>query len=50
VVAVLQPMLGSGITLRAEGKGETEPVASNDSKAGKALNRRVSLSFSTGGN
>jgi OOP family OmpA-OmpF porin len=29
--------------LRARGAGETEPVASNDSEAGRALNRRVEL-------
>lgn len=29
--------------LTAEGKGEAEPVASNDSSAGKAMNRRVEV-------
>ncbi|KYH45600.1 OmpA family protein [Branchiibius sp. NY16-3462-2] len=49
VVAALTPMVPTGITLVAQGKGEADPVASNDSAAGKALNRRVSLSFANPG-
>jgi len=43
--AVVQAMAQSGmlrtLTLRAEGKGETVPVASNATQAGRAKNRRV---------
>ena len=49
VVAALKPLIPAGITLVAQGKGEADPVASNDSAAGKALNRRVSLSFANPG-
>ncbi len=49
VVKILQPMLGGTVTLKAAGKGEAEPIASNETKAGKALNRRVSITFATGG-
>ncbi|PWJ26417.1 outer membrane protein OmpA-like peptidoglycan-associated protein [Branchiibius hedensis] len=45
VVAALKPLVGASITLVPQGKGEADPVASNDSPEGKALNRRVSLSF-----
>nr|WP_245570335.1 OmpA family protein [Microbacterium luticocti] len=33
--------------LRVSGRGETEPVASNDTAAGRAANRRVELSLDT---
>ena len=29
--------------LKTEGKGETEPIASNDTDAGRAQNRRVEI-------
>ncbi|GAA3944338.1 hypothetical protein GCM10023085_27920 [Actinomadura viridis] len=35
----------TGITYQAKGHGSTQPVASNDSERGRALNRRVSVSF-----
>lgn len=48
VVTALKPLVPTGITLVAQGKGEADPVASNDTDAGKTLNRRVSLSFQGG--
>lgn len=48
VVAALQPLL-PGVTLVAEGRGESEPVADErtsdgeDDPAGRALNRRVTI-------
>lgn len=32
-----------GVTVTAEGRGEAEPVASNDTPEGRALNRRVTI-------
>ena len=49
VAAALKPMVPQGITLVPQGKGEADPVASNSNEAGKALNRRVSLSFANPG-
>lgn len=55
VKRALSPELGrGGPTLKATGKGETEPVVSNtapgggDSPKGRARNRRVEISFSRG--
>ena len=50
VVAALQPAL-PGVTLRANGLGAADPVAPNtkpdgtDNPAGRALNRRVTITF-----
>ena len=33
------------VNITAEGKGEDEPVASNDTEVGQAKNRRVSIGF-----
>ncbi|WP_344449834.1 OmpA family protein [Actinocorallia aurantiaca] len=35
----------SGVTFRAEGHGEDDPVASNEAEEGRRLNRRVAVSF-----
>lgn len=48
VAAAIKPMLPSGITLTTEGRGEADPVASNATDEGKALNRRVALTFAQG--
>ena len=34
-----------GVELTVEGRGESEPVASNETEAGRALNRRVAVTF-----
>lgn len=41
-------LIGQGVRpgrIRAEGRGETEPVASNDTEAGQQLNRRVEVAI-----
>jgi len=43
VADALAVQLGAGYTFNVLGKGETEPAASNDTDAGKALNRRVTI-------
>ncbi|MDQ0426319.1 OmpA family protein [Cellulomonas iranensis] len=45
VAARLGQTLGGGFTLRTEGKGETEPVASGTSPEARAANRRVEVRF-----
>jgi OOP family OmpA-OmpF porin len=48
VAAVLQPALAAqSLTFAVEGRGETEPVASNGSPEGQQLNRRVSIVYTT---
>lgn len=39
----LAAALGSGVAVTAEGKGEADPIAENKTKAGQALNRRVTI-------
>jgi outer membrane protein OmpA-like peptidoglycan-associated protein len=46
--AVSDILVGSGVpgaSIQAHGYGETQPIASNDTADGKALNRRVELSI-----
>ena len=41
-------LVGEGVTparLRSAGRGETEPIASNDNESGMALNRRVEVAI-----
>jgi outer membrane protein OmpA-like peptidoglycan-associated protein len=46
VAAVLTPLLTvSGVNVVVEGKGESEPVASNATAEGRQANRRVSIVF-----
>ena len=50
---VMQYMISQGVKpdlVSAQGFGEADPVASNDTPEGKAKNRRVELTLSGGGN
>jgi OOP family OmpA-OmpF porin len=50
VQAVLRPLITApGVTLKVEGHGEREPVASNNTEDGRQANRRVSVVFTTKG-
>ena len=46
VLAAVKPKVTvAGVTFSSEGRGEANPVADNSSSAGRAANRRVSISF-----
>lgn len=45
VAAALRKQVTAPVTLKTSGRGESNPVASNKSDKGKALNRRVSVTF-----
>jgi len=49
VLSAIKPASGSNVTFVAVGKGETEPVASNDTAKGKQENRRVTITYSVDG-
>jgi flagellar motor protein MotB len=50
--AVMQVIVAHGFKpelVTAQGHGENDPVASNDSKDGRAVNRRVEITYGSGG-
>lgn len=49
VAAAIKRLLPPGVTLATSGKGEAAPVAPNETPQGRALNRRVSISFAPQG-
>jgi OOP family OmpA-OmpF porin len=46
LAALKQAVHSSRVTFSSAGKGESDPVASNATKAGRALNRRVTIVYS----
>ena len=45
-VSVMRALIDRGIAperLKAEGRGETQPVASNETEEGRAKNRRIEI-------
>jgi outer membrane protein OmpA-like peptidoglycan-associated protein len=47
--ALRKRVTDSRVSFRATGRGERDPVADNSTAAGRALNRRVTVTFTTGG-
>lgn len=45
VAKALKPLLPSDVNLKTDGKGESEPIAPNETDDGKALNRRVTITL-----
>ncbi len=45
VAKALEPLLPSGVRLTTSGRGESEPIASNETDEGKTLNRRVTITL-----
>lgn len=45
----LRPLLPDGLEVTVDGKGESEPIASNETASGKQQNRRVTVTFTPGG-
>ncbi|AXE37849.1 Outer membrane porin F [Acidipropionibacterium virtanenii] len=43
VTKILQPQLPAGTKVVSQGKGEADPVATNDTESGRQLNRRVTI-------
>lgn len=45
VARALKPLLPSGAKMTTAGKGESDPIASNETEDGKSLNRRVTITL-----
>lgn len=43
VTKILQPQLPAGTQVVSDGRGEADPIASNDTESGRKLNRRVTI-------
>lgn len=48
VAKEIEPLLPSGVRITTTGKGETEPIESNETDAGKTKNRRVTITVPGG--